>query len=81
MKDKLKNGIVFLQETHSVDNLENDWKLNWDGDIHFSHGTSNSTGCAIAFSKNFSVEVINQSNDNSGRILILEVLINDTKFL
>ena len=70
-----------MQETQSVDNLEKDWKLNWGGDIYFSHGTSNSTGCAIAFSENFSVVVNNQYKDIHGRFLILEVSINDKNFL
>ena len=52
LRDKLKNGFVFLQETHSVQNLEKEWKSQWGGDMFFSHGKSNSTGCAIAFSKN-----------------------------
>lgn len=81
LRDKLKNGFVFLQETHSVGNLEKDWKLQWGGDMYFSHGTSNSTGCAIAFSKNFPVKILNQAKDDNGRLLILEVSLNDEKFL
>ena len=81
LREKLKNGFVFLQETHSVLNLEKEWKFQWGGDIYFSHGTSNSTGCAIAFSKDFSVKIVNQSKDNDGRLLILEAIINDKKFL
>ena len=49
--------------------------------MFFSHGTSNSTGCAIAFSKNFSVKIVNQSRDNFGRLLVLESVINDEHFL
>ena len=81
LKDKLKHGFVFLQETHSVEKLEKEWKYQWGGDIYFSHGKSNSTGCAIAFSKNFSFKVVNQSKDDDGRILILEVSIDDKKYL
>ena len=73
--------VCFLQETHSVLNLEKEWKFQWGGDIYFSHGTSNSTGCAIAFSKDFSVKIVNQSKDNDGRLLILEAIINNKKFL
>jgi len=81
LRDKIKHGFVFLQETHSVKNLEKEWKSQWDGDIYFSHGTSNSTGCAIAFSKNFSAKILNQSVDQNGRLLILETSIDDDKFL
>ena len=81
LKDKLKCGFVFLQETHSTENLEKEWRSQWGGEMFFSHGTSNSTGCAIAFSKNFSVKIVNQSRDNFGRLLILESVINDEHFL
>ena len=81
LKDKINNGFVFLQETHSVVNLEKEWKLQWGGEIHFSHGTTNSTGCAIAFSNNFPVKILNQAKDDNGRLLILEVSFNDEKFL
>ena len=81
LKDKIKNGFVFLQETHSVKSLEKDWKSQWGGDIFFSHGKSNSTGCAIAFSDNFPGKIINQSQDNCGRLLILEISFHDKNFL
>ena len=77
LRDRLKNGFVFLQETHSVQNLEKEWKSQWGGDIFFSHGKSNSTGCAIAFSKNCSVKIISQAKDENGRLLILEASIQD----
>ena len=72
LRDKIKTGVVFLQETHSTPSLEKVWKSDWGGEIFFSHGKSNSTGCAIAFSENFSVKVKNHANDDSGRLLILE---------
>ena len=81
LRDKLKNGFVFLQETHSVQNLEEEWKSQWGGDIFFSHGKSNSTGCAIAFSRNFSAKIISQAKDDNGRLLILEASIQDKKYL
>ena len=81
LRDKIKSGFVFLQETHSVKNLEKEWKSQWGGDIYFSHGTSNSTGCAIAFSNNFSAKILNESKDENGRLLILEASIKDEKFL
>ena len=81
LRDKIKSGFVFLQETHSVKNLEREWKSQWGGDIYFSHGTSNSTGCAIAFSNNFSAKILNESKDENGRLLILEASIKDEKFL
>ena len=81
LKDKLKNGFVFLQETHSTENFEKERKSQWGGEIYFSHGTSNSTGCAIAFSNQFSFNIVSQVKDNNGRVLILKVNINGEIFL
>jgi exonuclease III len=53
LRDKLKNGFVFLQETHSTEKFEKEWKTQWGGNTYISHDTSNSTGCAIAFSEIF----------------------------
>ena len=81
LKDKLNHGFCFLQETHSVVPLEFEWKKDWNNNIFFSHGTSNSTGCAIAFSDNFSYKILKESKDDNGRFLILETEINDEIFL
>ena len=43
--------------------------------------TSSSTGCAIAFSPQFSCNIVNQVKDDNGRVLILKVTINGEKFL
>ena len=80
VRDKLKSGLVFLQETHSTEKSEKEWKSQWGGNIYFSHGTSNSTGCAIAFSDNFSVKIVSETKDSFGRFLILETIINDEHF-
>ena len=39
----------FLKETHSTINCEKKWKDEFGGDLHFSHGLSNSCGVLIAF--------------------------------
>ena len=57
LKDKLEsNGVIFLQETHSVFDDENTWADDFKGRVFFSHVTSNSHGVSIAYlgAKNFS---------------------------
>ena len=49
--------MCFFQECHSTLDSENEWKKNWNGQIYFSHGQSNSTGCAIAFSENLDIKI------------------------
>ena len=51
LNDKVKNGVVLLQETHSTPECVTQWEKEWGGKMFFSHGTSNSTGTAICFSK------------------------------
>ena len=43
-KEKGKNGIVMLQETHSSVKDEVKWENDWGADVFFNHGTSNSRG-------------------------------------
>ena len=79
--DKVRNGFIFLQETHSTPECEQKWKKEWGGQIYFSHGSSNSTGAAILFTKKFNMDVIKVSTDNSGRIVMLEIVFGGEKYL
>ena len=51
--------------------------------MFFSHGSSNSTGCAIAFSKSMNIDINedNISTDENGRIIIVEATFDSKKFL
>ena len=75
------NGFVFLQETHSSPRDEKKWKDEFKGSLYFSHGKTNSCGVAIGFLGTKSIELIKQETDSNGRILILEVRIDDNLFL
>ena len=44
--DKVSNnGIILLQETHSTEDAHNKWRDDFQGQIFFSHGNTNSLGC------------------------------------
>ena len=47
LEDKLKEGIVCLQETHSSEDVHNTWKKEWKSDFFLNDSTSNSAGVAI----------------------------------
>jgi exonuclease III len=70
-KDNGKNGIVLLQETHSAAKDEVKWKNEWGAEIYLNHGSSNSRGTLIAFSKGFEKKVLKYIDDKNGRIQIL----------
>ena len=79
-KHSSPKAIVFLQETHSTKKVENLWTSQWGcgkGSIHFSHGTSNSTGVLTAFREGLDVKIEATFTDNGGRLLILKAKIQD----
>ena len=81
-KNKLgNNGILFLQETHSTFNDENIWKNDFNVPVFYSHGTSQSCGVLIAFFGNLNFSVNKQVGDKNGRILFLDVNIDEIRYV
>ena len=81
-KSKLApSGVLFAQETHSTKEIEQKWKDELNGQIFFSHGKCNSCGVFIAFFGSESVTITKEFSENSGRILVLQVKINDEIYL
>ena len=74
-------GILFLQETHSSIETEKKWNDEFNGQLFFSHGKTNSCGVVIAFYGNINYSVQKQLIDSEGRILILEVEIENENYL
>ena len=71
-KHNSPKAIVFLQEMHSTKKVENLWTGQWGcgkGGIHFSHGTSNSTGVLIAFREGLDIKIEATFTDNGGTLL------------
>ena len=81
-KDKIvSNGFLFVQETHSTVNDEIKWKDDFKGEVFYSHGKSNSCGVLICFIGSKRLFIRNKLPDNDGRILILDVDIDDENFI
>ena len=81
-KDKIvSNGFLFVQETHSTVNDEIKWKDDFKGEVFYSHGKSNSCGVLICFIGSKRLFIRNKLSDNNGRILILDVDIDDKNFI
>ena len=82
VKSKLEsNGVLFLQETHSISNDENAWADDFKSQDFFSHGTSKSCGVLIAYLGSKSFVVKNKRNDDAGGILILHAWIHDNDYI
>ena len=81
-KNKISlKSILFLQETHSSKVKEKKWSDEFNGDLFFSHGKTNSCGVLVGFYGNIKYFVKKKLSDKSGRILALDVTINGTEYL
>ena len=69
--------IVFLQETHSSKEVERNWKNEWGGVVHMSHGSRDSRGCMILFKKGLDVDITSTQSDNYGRFILIECIVKD----
>ena len=78
---KQNSDICFLQETYSTEEIENQWKKQWPGDVYFAHGSFHSRGVAILVLKSFDFKLKSIRFDKEGRYLILETTIQDVPFL
>ena len=82
LKNKiLNNGILVLQETHSSENSYNEWHDEIKGELYFAHGTTNSCGVMIGFITTKKFSVSKTSKNSEGRILIVEVIIEEVPFI
>ena len=82
LKNCISNSwFMFLRETHSTVFDEKRWQDELKGNFFFLHGHSKSCGVAIGFLGNMNFNVLNKIQDNDGRILILDVQVDDAVFL
>ena len=89
---KLKDGIFFrvecrsqydisvLIDTHSTNNVENQWHTEWGYDAYFSSYASNSRGVAILFKNSFEFKVHRDIKDKNGNFIILDITVSDYRF-
>ena len=75
------NGFIFLQEPHSSVKDEKIWNDEFEGQLFFSHGKTNSCGVAIGFVGTKALNILNTKRDDLGRILAIEVKIDDSVFV
>ena len=69
---KYYNGFIFLQETHSTEIAEKQWRTEWKGQVEFSHGLSTARGVAIMLPNNIDYTVNDTVRDGDGRFLLLD---------
>ena len=77
---KKKADIIYLQETHSCNASEKQWKRDWGGEIIFSHGTNSSKGVAILINPVSKCTIDQVLCDPGGRYIVANVKMSDKCF-
>ena len=83
-KQTSPKGIIFLQETHSVNKIEELWTKQFGygkGSIIFSHGKSDARGVLIAFREGLKYKIIEKHVDSDGRYVVLNALIDNNPII
>ena len=78
LKDE-KASFYFLQETNSEITDENVWINEWGGEIIFSHVSNRSRGVCVSIDPSMKTKVDYSFKDNSGRIVLITIQLNNTK--
>lgn len=79
---KQKNiDVAFLQETHSDEDNMIEWRMRWENQLFFSHGTNFSTGVAILISSRLKVNVTRSIEIEQGRVIMIQAEIERQHFL
>ena len=70
--------IAFIQETHFIESKKDIYDKNWDGIIVNGYSDSQfSRGVSVLFKKDLDINIIDKHASNDGRIIILNVKIQD----
>ena len=72
--------IIFLQETHSVENDDKIWQREWGSEILMSHGSSSSRGVAILLPVNYTFNILNFTSSNDGRKIIMNIELDGSEY-
>ena len=72
--------ILFLQETHSISDGKQNQRDNSGDNTLFSHGKRTSCDVLISYIGTHNFVANNQKTDNDGRVLVLDVTINNVNF-
>ena len=74
-------GILFLQETCFSIETEKELIDDFNDKIYYSHDKTSSCVVLITICGNLNISVKHKVDDNDGRVLILEVTIDDSDYL
>ena len=70
-----------MQETHSTNETDIQWKNEWGAEIITSHGSSNARGVAVLIKNGFDCTIHQKILDPLGRFIILKADIKDKTYV
>ena len=76
-----KLDVLFLQETHSDEDDEVQWKMWWEGSLFLSHGSNVSAGVAVLFSPGLSLCLTSSKEVCKGRMLITHCKVHQQEYI
>ena len=79
MKNK-KCNIFYLQESHFTNSSTESLQHEFKGEMLHSYGNSQSRGVSIFIKDNLNCKLLDSFNDNDGRLLIVNVEIDDNLY-
>lgn len=78
---KQKVDIIFLQETYSTKEVENNWKCQWKGPMFFAHGSNHSCGVLVLVRDSFEFETKSIITDDNGRDILLKAKVQGSDYI
>ena len=78
---KQKMDIIFLQETYSTKEVENNWKRQWKGPMFFAHGSNHSCGVLVLVRDSLEFEMKSIITDDNGRYILLNAKVQGSDYI
>ena len=79
--NKQNADIYFLQETYSTVDVEDIWRTQWQGKLHFAHGSNHSCGVMVLVRSDLDLSLKSVNLDSEGRSIIMEAEVQSSLFL
>lgn len=78
---KERGDICFLQETHSTEIDVLHWNNEWNGNVFYSHGSSNSKGVIILVRQSLEFNCLDIVSDSNGRYILMKCEVQGQTFM
>ena len=78
---KQNADVIFLQETYSSKEIENNWRCQWKGPMFFAHGSDHSCGVLVLIKDGLEFDMKSKLADDNGRYILLDVTVQGSNYI